>query len=208
MRKPAHVLEIFLQPGELYFGNRNTRIRTVLGSCVSMVFWHPELLVGGMSHYMLPSGKGYRAGRPLDGRYADEAVAMMMQEIEAVGAPHWEYQAKVFGGGDMFSCMPKSAASQVGHRNVEAARRLMAEHGFSCVAEHLGGTGHRNVIFDIWSGHVWMKHQPQAVPCRLPKEGEAPVPVTSASPSSLYGRLGSRPDTSIRQERVLTPCSR
>ncbi|MDH4285030.1 MAG: hypothetical protein OEV35_06905, partial [Gallionellaceae bacterium] len=27
-------------------------------------------------------------------------------------------------------------------------------------AEHMGGTGHRNIFFDIWSGHVWVRHQP------------------------------------------------
>jgi len=44
--KPPFVIDIFLQPGELYFGDRHTRIRTVLGSCVSVVFWHPEKLLG------------------------------------------------------------------------------------------------------------------------------------------------------------------
>lgn len=202
MRKPAHVLEIFLQPGELYFSDRNTRIRTVLGSCVSMVFWHPELLVGGMSHYMLPRADGGGAGRSLDGRYAEDAMELMLQEMEAVGAPRQEYHVKVFGGGDMFSTTPKTVASHVGRRNVEAARLLVARHGFTCVAEHLGGTGHRNVVFDIWSGHVWMKHQPQAAPAKEPAAAPA---AASALPTSLCGRLGYRREV---MEGCLVPCSR
>lgn len=201
MRKPAQILEIFLQPGELYFGDRNTRIRTVLGSCVSMVFWHPEQLVGGMCHYMLPSADGGRSGRPLDGRYADEAMALLLREIETVGAPHREYHVKVFGGGDMFANTPKVAASHVGQRNVEAARCLVKEHGFSCVAEHLGGTGHRNVIFDIWSGHVWVKHQPQAVSAKAPEPATAEGRTELEMPTSLYGRLGC-------SFGVLEPCVR
>jgi chemotaxis protein CheD len=74
MHKPVHVIEIFLQPGDLYFGDRDNRIRTVLGSCVSLTFWNPNLLVGGMCHYMLPSRSQERrmsGDLPLDGRYAD-----------------------------------------------------------------------------------------------------------------------------------------
>jgi chemotaxis protein CheD len=160
MRKPFHTIEIFLQPGDLYFGGRDTRIRTVLGSCVSLTFWHPALLVGGMCHYMLPNRMQERRNvglQALDGRYADEAIEMLIKDINAVGVPHHEYQVKLFGGGNMFPDR-SNPISNVGIRNVETARQLVARHGFNCVAEHLGGDGHRNVIFDIWSGHVWVKH--------------------------------------------------
>lgn len=160
-KTPSDVIEIFLQPGEWYFGDRQVRIRTLLGSCVAMVFWHPEMLVGGMCHFMLPTrgGKAHKAERPLSGRYADEAMHLLMREMKKAGAPHSEYQAKLFGGGDMFSTVSKRAGVHIGLNNVEAARRLVQHHGFDCVAEHLGGEGHRNVIFDIWSGHVWIRHQ-------------------------------------------------
>lgn len=99
--KPEHIIEIFLQPGELYFGDRNTRIRTILGSCVSLVFWHPKRLTGGMCHYMLPSRMhGSRAG--LDGRYGDEAIALMLKEIHASGADPRDFRVRLFGGGNMF----------------------------------------------------------------------------------------------------------
>ena len=55
MRMPDGVVEIFLQPGEWYFGDRHTRIRTVLGSCVSAVFWHPDRLDPAHRHHCLPS---------------------------------------------------------------------------------------------------------------------------------------------------------
>lgn len=158
---PDPIIEIFLQPGDIYFGDRTTRIRTLLGSCVSLVFWHPALLVGGMCHYMLPSRSQERRGAnalALDGRYADEAIDIMTKEINAVGAPHREYVVKMFGGGNMFPdrCNP---VSNVGIKNVETARRLVIKHGFNCVAEHLGGDGHRKVTFDVMNGHVWVKHE-------------------------------------------------
>ena len=51
---PEDALEIFIRPGEFYFGDGNTRIRTILGSCVAVTLWHPERHIGGMCHYMLP----------------------------------------------------------------------------------------------------------------------------------------------------------
>lgn len=160
MHKPDHVIDIFLQPGELYFGDRDNRLRTVLGSCVSLTFWHPDLLVGGMCHYMLPSRsheKRAASELKLDGRYADEALDLMNQDIKATGAPASEFIVKVFGGGNMFPDR-SNPVSHVGLKNVEVARKLVIRHGYNCVAEHLGGDGHRNIIFEIWSGHVWVKH--------------------------------------------------
>ena len=78
---PPDILEIFLQPGEFYFGDEKTRIRTLLGSCVAIVLWHPKLRIGGMCHYMLPHSPRERHGQPLDGRYAEDAMHMFMREL-------------------------------------------------------------------------------------------------------------------------------
>jgi chemotaxis protein CheD len=159
MKKPAHTIDIFLQPGEVYFGERDTRIRTLLGSCVAITMWHPGLLAGGMCHYMLPGATGGKRTQ-LDGRYADEALALMLQEVRKVHTTPEEYQVKLFGGGHMFSAHQNASSEHVGSKNVDMARLLMKRHGFKIHAEHLGGVGHRNLMFDLWNGHVWMRHQP------------------------------------------------
>jgi chemotaxis protein CheD len=46
----------------------------------------------------------------------------------------------------------------VADNNINVGRSLLKQHGFVIKAEHLGGTGHRNVIFDVWSGEVWIQH--------------------------------------------------
>jgi len=168
-QKPAQVMEIFLQPGEHYVGDHETRIRTVLGSCVSMTFWHPKKLVGGMCHYMLPTRSAERrtAGSAVvDGRYADEAIALVMQEIAATGVLPHEFEVKMFGGGNMFPGLRKEN-QHVGFKNVEMARNLVKKHGFNCVAEHLGGDGHRNVLFDVWSGNVWVRQREVVAPAAM-----------------------------------------
>ena len=160
MLKPAHVIEIFLDPGDFYFGDQDTRIRTILGSCVSITMWHPTRLIGGMCHYMLPSRAG-AAADSLDGRYADEALQMFLQEIRAAKTHPAEYRIKLFGAGNMFPGVENhgtyKSGSNVPDKNMAIAYSLVEQHGFKVEAQDLGGDGHRQVIFDIWSGHAWVR---------------------------------------------------
>ncbi len=160
-------LEVVLQPGDFHFGDANTRIRTLLGSCVSITMWHPEKRIGGMCHYMLPSRSVRKAS--LDGRYADEAMEMFMREIRRSGTHPSEYIVKAFGAGNMFpdiarNCACKGGAisqncTSVSCRNAGTAKSIVAMHGFRLEAHDLGGAGHRNITFDIGSGHVWVRHR-------------------------------------------------
>jgi len=175
MKTPSQIIEVYLQPGEWWFGDRDTRIRTVLGSCVSIVIWHPRRHVGGMCHYMLPN-RTRKTGQPLDGRYAEEAMQLLVAEIAKADTRPQEYEAKLFGGGSMFSpddCHGRSQTKgQVHDRNVDAGRALVAKYGFQVKAEHLGGCGHRQLVFDIWSGHAWLKHTPLSGSAGKQREGD------------------------------------
>lgn len=156
--KPDFFIDVFLQPGEFYFSDRETRIRTLLGSCVAITLWHPRLQIGGMCHYLLPMGHVSHQTKELDGRYANDALTLFMHELEKSRTRPADYEVKMFGGGDQFPCQGNSDSISVSDKNTHAGRSFLKQHGFTLKAEHLGGTGHRNVIFDIWSGHVWMQH--------------------------------------------------
>jgi chemotaxis protein CheD len=93
----------------------------------------------------------------LDGRYADAAIALLMEKMDVVGRPYKEYQVKIFGGGNMFPETYRSKILDIGTQNVQAAQRLVKHHGFTCVASHLGGIGSLTVVFEVWSGDVWIK---------------------------------------------------
>ncbi|OXS16719.1 chemotaxis protein CheD [Zobellella denitrificans] len=117
---PGEVEEVLLQPGQFHFGGPATRVRTLLGSCVAMVLWHPRR----------------QHGTGLE-----------------------EYQCKLFGGGNMFGA-PVPARLDVARQNVAAALRLVREHRLRLVAQSLGQSGHRKVVFEVWSGVVWVSHSP------------------------------------------------
>lgn len=146
--------EIFLHPGEFHFGAAPARIGTLLGSCVSITLWQPRHRVGGMCHILLPC-RQRSAIMALDGRYADEAVELFVHELRRHRIAPVSCQVKLFGGGNMFAS-PGPAGSQVGRRNIDAARQVLAHHGFTVLAEHVGGTSHRRLFFDLASGHVWL----------------------------------------------------
>lgn len=151
---PAPEKKVVLSAGDFYFGSGHTRISTLLGSCVSITLWHPRKHIGGMCHYML-TDRPRPADKPLDGRYASEAFALFLQHVEKAGTQPSEYQAKLFGGANMFS---EGASSQmdVGARNIEFGRRLLKSRNIAIISEHVGGSGRRKLHFDVWSGDVWL----------------------------------------------------
>ena len=180
---PRRPVNIFLRPGEVHFGDRNTRISTLLGSCVSIVMWHPLRLIGGMSHILLPE-RSRNKPHELDGRYADDAICLLLRQALNAGTRPGEYIVKVFGGGNMFpghkpklsqirhdyglkplAGGPRSQVCEhcglvncsVGCRNIGVVRQLLLQHGLTLVAEDIGGVGHRMVIFDIASGETWVR---------------------------------------------------
>ncbi len=158
-------IDVFLQPGEYFVGDHSHRIRTLLGSCVSVTLWCPLQRVGAMSHFLLasrsvaPKDKTVAANaHGLDARYGDEALQLMLRELKRLKVSPTQCQAKIFGGGDMFPVQRTRGSLAIGRRNGEAARALLQEHGIQVVSESLFGEGHRQIAFDVASGHVWSRH--------------------------------------------------
>jgi chemotaxis protein CheD len=150
--------EIYLLPGEIHFGQGNTRIHTILGSCISISLWQPHTCSGGMCHFMLPN-RGRPHGGTLDGRYADEAMQLLLNETRANDFHPSAFQVKLFGGGNMFQSDHPECNFDVARNNIEAARKLLGQAGFAIHAEDVGGYGHRRIIFELSSGNVWVRHE-------------------------------------------------
>ncbi|AAO54443.1 MULTISPECIES: chemoreceptor glutamine deamidase CheD [Pseudomonas syringae group] len=159
MRKPVGAIEIVLAPGEVVFETRPARLRTLLGSCVAITFWHPQQHIGGMCHFMLPHRP--HKHKALDGRYGDEALEMLIRHALANHTKPRDYQVKLFGGGQMFPEQQNDSQQlNVADLNVHAALAMAERHRLQLKAQDMGRTGHRTIIFDLWDGNVWVKHQP------------------------------------------------
>jgi chemotaxis protein CheD len=166
-------IEIFLDPGEYFVGDDSFQVRTLLGSCVSITLWHPKRRFGAMCHFLLSTRPAAaldmdrrKANRPanerrsptaLDGKYADEVMLLMMQELRQNEIPVEQCQAKVFGGGNMFPNRRMEDNLNVGKKNGETAKMLLRSHGIPLLSEDLYGNGHREVIFNVGNGDVWIR---------------------------------------------------
>ncbi|WP_426139686.1 chemotaxis protein CheD [Pseudomonas sp. DWP3-1-2] len=151
--------DLYLSPGDFRFETRPVRLRTVLGSCVGVTLWHPGRKIGAMCHFMLPSRP--RKSTALNGKYGDEAIELFLRQALAHHTAAEDYQLKLFGGGEMFPGIRQDTHSNdVAQMNVSAALEMADHYHLDLIAQDMGSTGHRNVIFDTSNGHVWVSHKP------------------------------------------------
>lgn len=153
----SKLTDIFLMPGDYFVGDQRYRVRTLLGSCVSVTLWHPALRVGAMSHFLLP-GSGHRKAHDKPGMYGDDAMTLLLDGLARHGVAPTQCQAKIFGGGAMFPRNEK--VRDIGMQNGDFARGLLHAHGIHVVSESLFGEGHRQLIFTIRSGDVLSRQVP------------------------------------------------
>lgn len=150
--------EVFLKPGEWYFGGKEALIKTLLGSCVSITFWHPRLKVGGMCHYLLSQRKNAESTETFSGRYADEALLLLVREILRTGRSVREFHVKLIGGASVLSSLEREMnVADVPGENIAMARRLSKQLNLNVQAEDFGGSGARLVLFDVECGDVWVR---------------------------------------------------
>jgi chemotaxis protein CheD len=155
--------EIFLNPGDYAFGSAPMRMRTLLGSCVAVTFWHPGRRVGAMCHYLLPSRSTAPAHDP-DGKYAEEVIPLIHNHFAEMGLAPAAFQVKMFGGSSMFPGLTLAENGNIGTKNIQVGLAILAAAGFNILNYDLAGGANRTVVFDLESGEVWVRQgqAPQA----------------------------------------------
>lgn len=124
-----------------------------LGSCVGITLYDPLLRIGGMAHTLLPAPRPEPADlRP--GKFVVTAIHALLAQLLAAGAHRERLQAKLVGGANMFENLFPPGGEQVGERNVQAARTLLAELRVPVVAEDTGGSFGRTAELHLLSGEL------------------------------------------------------
>jgi chemotaxis protein CheD len=151
----APVEDLNLWAGQLYFGTRVRRVRTLLGSCVGVTLWCAQRQIGGMCHFLLPSCTRTE-GEPLDGRFGDKAMRILLLSLQRAGTRPQDYQAHLYGGADT---MPERVGVKfnAGERNIEKGWSLIDELGFELVNVDVGDHVPRNVSLNMSNGDVDMR---------------------------------------------------
>ncbi len=148
--------EIFLHPGEFYFGDNKKSIGTILGSCIAICIWHPRLHIGGMCHFVLPDRRVPFNSDQI-GRYAGGCMQLFLAHTKSRGTGIKEYVAKIFGGANMVAELVKNNGNSVGERNAQAAMQLLIEQGVDINVADVGESGYRRITFNLSNGDVWVK---------------------------------------------------
>lgn len=147
-------------PGEFFFGQGQQGLRTLLGSCVALVFWHPAVRVGGLCHFLLPSRVPSLGNGPRDAQYADEALAMMEEVARRHQVSLHHCDAWLFGGARTGSPGRDGGALDIGLRNQQAAKAWMRSVGLQARAEEVGGRLPLQVRLDLARGQVKWQRTP------------------------------------------------
>lgn len=155
---PHFNLKVFkLLPGDFFVTRRHEIFTTVLGSCISACIRDPVAGVGGMNHFMLPTGgisnEGVRLGRISAANcYGTYAMESLINALLKFGGEKRRFEVKIFGGAAVIPGM-----SDVGARNIAFAREFLQTEGLPIVAENVGGTFPRRINYLPRTGEVLMK---------------------------------------------------
>lgn len=126
-----------------------TLITYALGSCIGLCFYDPKLRLGALLHIMLPLNM--EAGRTHPLKYADTGIKETLKQMEAKGALRSRMTVKIAGGAKMFE-VSGAGLGNIGQRNIESVRAILKRENIRFVAENVGGTVARTLLFDVGTG--------------------------------------------------------
>ena len=129
-------------------------ITYALGSCIGLCFHDPRLQLGALLHVMLPLNM--EAGRKNPLKYADTGIRETLRQMEAKGASRSRITVKIAGGAKMFDVKGGNLGN-IGQRNVESVHTVLKQEGIRLLAEKVGGSVARTLLFDPVSGQGCIK---------------------------------------------------
>ena len=148
-----HYAKFYLQPGQLFASKGSHAVTTILGSCVAVCLWDPEVKIGGINHYLLPaySGEGEASSR-----FGDISIRELLGRLSSLGCDRRRLKAKLFGGACVLAAF-RERKDHLGSQNVRTARELLAAEAVPVVGDAVGGYRGRKLIFATDDGSAWLK---------------------------------------------------
>ncbi len=128
---------------QIAFAKDGGVIRAVLGSCIALTLFDHERGKCTLAHIVLGVAGPDYDGPP--GKFATTAVPAMIKMLLKEGVPRHKLQAKLAGGSNMFK---KSGPIQVGQKNYEIVKQLLANENIPVISEHVGGNKGRKIVMD------------------------------------------------------------
>src|SRR5574344_1559141 len=114
-------------------------LKTLLGSCVALMFYDRKRKVKAMNHFLLPDTND----NSNDMKYGLYSVEAMLNEMYKRGCSKSDIVAKISGGADIMNLNIKNS---IGSRNVEFAKEFCHKEGFRIISEHVRGEHGRLIL--------------------------------------------------------------
>jgi len=162
-RFKTQIMTIFA--GEYYISSSQEVISTVLGSCIAVCLYDSVNKIGGMNHFMLPSGnqESFIHDSVIDKdklteqsmRYGITAMEVLVGEMQKRGARRTHMKAKIFGGGKVIN--KSMTGPSVGDKNIGFAKAYLKMEKIPIESENVGETFGRKIYFLTENNSVFLK---------------------------------------------------
>ena len=139
---------LFINPGEYIAVKEDVILNTILGSCIATCLYDPENHIIGMNHFLLVSKlidpeKYYLQE---SGRFALNAMELLINEMMKLGAKKSNFKAKVFGGARVLPG-EKNDYNDIPENNVKFILNFCKGENIQIVSQDLGGKNGRKILF-------------------------------------------------------------
>jgi len=126
---------------------------TILGSCISACIRDPLAGIGGMNHFLLPSGDTSAAemASGAASRYGTYAMELLVNAILSRGGSRSRLEVKLFGGGNVVK-----GIEGMGHKNADFIEEFVKLEKLHVASKHLRGDAARRVEYNPHTGKARM----------------------------------------------------
>lgn len=127
-----------------------------LGSCLGVVLYDRETKICGLAHVMLPDSKKITQNSNRM-KFVDTCLKDMYDALVRRGINKDRLVSKIAGGARMFSHREEISSFNVGAQNVLAVHTFLAKHRIPVLAEDVGQSHSRTIVFDPENAQLLIK---------------------------------------------------
>ena len=126
-----------------------------LGSCLGIGMYDPVARLGGFLHAILPANPNGMVGQP--SKYVDTGIMALLDQLTRQGGDRRRLVIRMAGGANILTSPGFSQALNIGSRNADAARAVLASLDLKISGEEVGGKSGRTVRFYIKDGQMTIR---------------------------------------------------
>ncbi len=123
-----------------------------LGTGIAVSIYDPELHIGGLLHFVLPSSQlDPERARINPFFFADTGIPLLYLQAYALGSTKQKLICRLAGGGRFVN---NGDEMPLGEQNLEAARQILARNLVSVHSECVGGIASASLALDLATGRL------------------------------------------------------